>query len=78
MQRNVAYDRGRVGVLYICVHLCTSGVSEPFVLIVQRGMEGIGVAEINAKTVWSAMKLSRTLIQPFSTVNKISDHTDTS
>lgn len=40
-----------MGALYLCVHLCTSGVSEPFVLIVETGMEGVGAAEINAKTV---------------------------
>ncbi len=63
-----------VGVLY----MCTLGVSEPFLLIVETGMEGVGVAEINAKTVWAAMKLSRTLIQSISTVNKISHCIETS
>lgn len=60
---------GTVGALYVCVHLCTSGVSEPFLLIIETGMEGFGVARINAKTIWSAMKLSTTPIQPVSTVN---------
>lgn len=76
--REMQHVSEQVGVLYVCVHLCTSGVSEPVLLIVETGMEAIGVAEINAKTVWSAMKLSRTLMQPVSTVNKISDHIETS
>lgn len=57
-----------MGVLYVCVHLCTSWVSEPLLLIVKSGMEGVGVAEINAKTVW-------TVIQLFS---ELSDRTETS
>lgn len=76
VQKHAACVRGRVGALYLCVHLCTSGVSEPFLLIVGTGMEGVGAAEINAKTVWSAVKLCRTLIQYVCEVNKRSDHTE--
>lgn len=47
----------------MCVHLYTSGVCEASLLIGVSGIEGIGVAEINAKTVSPPMKLSRTRIQ---------------
>lgn len=65
VQKNVTRIRSTGSVLYVCVcvHLCTSGGCETFLLIGASGMEGIGLAEINAKTVCPPMKLSRTHIQ---------------
>lgn len=63
VQKNVTQIRSTGSVHYVCVHLCTSGGCETFLLIGASGMEGIGLAEINAKTVCPPMKLSRTHIQ---------------
>lgn len=63
VQKNVTRIRSAGSVLYVCVHLCTSGVCQAFLLIGASGIGGIGLAEINAKTVCPPMKLSRTHIQ---------------
>lgn len=48
-------------------------VSLSFLLIVENGMEAVGVVEINARTALSAIKLSRIIILPVSTVSRTSD-----
>lgn len=63
VQKNVTGIKSAGSVIYVCVHLCTSGVCEAFLLIGASGMGGIGLAEINAKTVCPPMKLSRTRIR---------------
>lgn len=63
VRKNGTRIRSAGSVLYVCVHLCASGVCEAFLLIGASGMGGGGLAEINAKTVCPPMKLSRTRLR---------------
>lgn len=54
----------------MCVFICVNPTSQPSLLTLETGMEGVGVTEINATIVWSAMQLSRIPVQHVSTLNK--------